>query len=92
MIQDSDTSLKVLDYLASSLPFISTEFDMKVYEDLKEYVKLSDQENFTKTLKSNTHFPEEVENVMVKYTWRAIVKTVYHVFISLLDKKDSLHQ
>lgn len=78
VIQGSGTSLKVLDYLAHGLPVVSTEFGMRGYEDLKEWVTLSEPDHFAETLRGRSQFYDETTHALKKYTWQSVVETLYN--------------
>jgi len=82
--QGSGTSLKVLDFLASGLPVISTNFGMRGFEDLKKYVTIANLNQFGEALKNPLTYHPIIKKKLAKYEWTSIGKNLYNIYSSIM--------
>lgn len=81
----SGTNLKILQYLAYGLPVISTDFGVRGYADLEQYVKVASLENFVNTLRQPL-FRQSLNHLqfLERYRWQNIAEQVKAIYDSLL--------
>lgn len=84
VMQGSGTSLKILDYLAHGIPVLSTEFGMRGFDSLKDFVTLSVLDEFCARLEGDFIFNTDILERMQRYSWGFISKSLavsYHAKI-----------
>lgn len=82
-LSGSGTNLKVLNYLAHGLPVLSTSFGMRGYEDLRGFVRHSEQADFVASLLA-AGFPEppSASFLMDRYAWRKIAGRLEDAYLN----------
>ena len=74
------TNLKVLHYLSRSLPVVSTPFGMRGHEDFQRAVTVCDLADFSTALKNPAAAPAPDRQMLEKYRWDAIARTMLTVY------------
>lgn len=80
----SGSNIKVLQYLGSGLPVVSTEFGMRGFEDLKKYVSIKRIDLFYRPIESIQPDPAAAEKVREKYAWSRASAKLASVYSQLL--------
>ena len=74
------TNLKVLHYLSRGLPVVSTPFGMRGHEDFQRAVTVCDLADFSTALKNPAAAPAPDRQMLEKYRWDAIARTMLTVY------------
>jgi hypothetical protein len=74
------TNLKLLHYLSRGLPAVSTPFGMRGHEDFQRQVTVCDLANFSTALKQASAAPARDQQMLEKYRWDVIARTMLTVY------------
>lgn len=86
--QGSGTNLKVLHLLAHGLPVVSTDFGMRGYDDLRDFVTIRDRPDFASALRSGDVItPPRYDWLEERYGWDRVARHMIDV-IGLLPSAD----
>ena len=85
--QGGGTNLKILDYLSHALPVISTDFGMRGYDGLRDFVSIRDLQDFVDELRNEQRFRCNVEKALEEYLWSNGALQVKKLYLSLSDKR-----
>ncbi len=87
MQDGSGTSMKILEYLAFGLPVISTDFGMRGYSDLRQFVTISRMDGFAEAIRKadirRCHIPEALD----RYRWKKIGLHVRGLYEEVVSRK-----
>jgi len=80
VLQGSGTNLKLLFYLAHGMPVISTEFGVRGFQDLREFVTVEDRSGFADAiLRAPSAARPQTEWLMERYGWQNIASEMAKV-------------
>ncbi len=82
----SGSNIKVLQYIGSGLPVLSTPFGMRGFEDLAPFVTIKRIDLFHRHLTERSLAPEAVELVQHRYAWRRAALRLATLYDRLLEK------
>jgi hypothetical protein len=85
--QGGGTNLKILDYLCHGLPIVSTEFGMRGYDDLRNFVSICELNDFPGELRKEQRFRSEAIKVLERYLWRNSALKIKSIYSSLAPKQ-----
>lgn len=84
VMQGSGTSLKLLDYLSHGLPVISTEFGMRGYPDLRDFVSIRKLDEFAAAMLAPRAASDGIAEVLRGYLWSKGAEDLVETYRSLL--------
>ena len=88
IVQGSGTNLKVLHLLAHGMPVISTDFGMRGYDDLREFVTVLDRQCFATALtNADLVSPPAPQWLEERYGWQHIAHSMVEVMRELVASR-----
>jgi hypothetical protein len=81
--QGGGTSLKLLDYLAHGLPVVSTEYGVRGYDNLRQFITICPLDRFSAELRRERRLSPAVNEVLAGYQWRAVAARVAAMYSRL---------
>lgn len=77
------TNLKVLNYLSHGLSVLSTDFGMRGYDDLRDFVRVADRERFAAILQDGEYpAPPPPALLWDRYSWNAIAARMSRAYLA----------
>ncbi len=84
--QGAGTNLKLIQYLAHRLPVVSTEFGVRGYDDLRQFVTVRPINRFVEAIRSQPHLDAAVLPLLQRYVWGEIGSELSQTYFALLEE------
>lgn len=86
VVAGSGSSMKLVHYLASELPVLSTPFGMRGFQDLAPWVVTAELDQFVDALRREWPAPDGVREHLSRYQWSAVAERALATYGALAGR------